>query len=102
MLDLCSNGASSSTRVHTVAWDLELGPGSQGCAFLLGDSNGLENAITIALEVQRDTGQGSDSHRHELHGYRNCRVTGPISAPMSVGVSDIAIDEVARAMCNLD
>lgn len=51
-----------------ISGNLQLRAGSQSGALLLRDADGLQDAVSVTLEVQRDTGECRRSDSDERHG----------------------------------
>jgi hypothetical protein len=49
-----------------IAGDLELGPDAEGCAALLRDANAPEDALQIAVEVERPLVKGARRERYKV------------------------------------
>jgi hypothetical protein len=58
-----------------VAGDLELGAGTERCTLGLGETDRLQDSITIPQEIEGHTGQSGRGHGEECHGRQDvCRV----------------------------
>jgi len=63
-------GQSYEMMVQTpVPRYLQLRAGPQRGAFLLGDLDGLDDAIPVAGKIQGDTGEGDGGDGNERHGW---------------------------------